>query len=93
MEFQREENRIWLADASGQKIAHVIFPARSEGVVTVSSTYVDPTLRGQGVASRLMEALTRELRESGRKAVPVCSYAVRWFDEHPEAADLLAEKD
>lgn len=92
MEFKKKTGRIWLEDPSGQEIAFVAFPARSEGVVTITSTFVSPVLRGQGVAAALMEALAEELRATGQKTVPVCSYAVRWFEQHPEQADLLAEE-
>lgn len=90
MEFKKKTGRIWLEDPSGQEIAFVAFPAQSEGTVTITSTYVSPVLRGQGVAAALMEALAEELRATGQKVTPVCSYAVRWFEQHPEQADLLA---
>ena len=32
------------------------------------------------------------LYAGGKKAVPVCSYAVAWFEKHPEYADVLASK-
>ena len=28
-------------------------------------------------------------RQDGRKARPTCSYAVHWFETHPEEQDLL----
>lgn len=70
MEFKKRTGRIWLEDPSGQEIAFVAFPARSEGVVTITSTYVSPVLRGQGVAAALMTALAKELRATGRKRCP-----------------------
>ena len=38
-----------------------------------------------------MQRAAEHLRASGRKAVPVCSYAAAWFKKHPEYADVLAE--
>lgn len=90
MEFHKQHDRIWLEDETGREIAFVSFPARDEKTVTIASTVVDDILRGQGVAGQLLDALARELRGSGRKAVPVCSYAAAWFRRHPEQADLLA---
>ena len=37
-------------------------------------------------------ALAGELRSSGRRAIPVCSYAVKWFAAHPEHAEQLAQQ-
>lgn len=91
MEFRKRLDRIWLEDETGREIAFVSFPARDKHTVTIASTVVDDSLRGQGIAGALLDALAQELRASGRKAVPVCSYAVKWFQRHPEQADLLAQ--
>ena len=48
-------------------------------------------LRGQGAAGRLVEAAVAQLRRRDMKAVPTCSYAQRWFQDHPEQGDLLAD--
>lgn len=90
MEFQTEAGRIWLADAQGKTIAEVLFPEEGAGRVNVTHTFVDDSLRGQGVAGKLMEALTAELRRQGKRAVLTCSYAAGWFEKHPENADVLA---
>jgi predicted GNAT family acetyltransferase len=31
------------------------------------------------------------VRAAGSKAIATCPFAVRWFDEHPEERDVLAE--
>ena len=90
MEFKTEEGRIWLPDAAGSMAAEVLFPAGSDGTVQITHTFVDDSLRGQGVAGRLMEAAAQKLRADGKKAKPVYSYAVAWFEKHPEYADVLA---
>lgn len=91
MEFRKRFDRIWLEDETGREIAFVSFPARDTRTVTIASTVVDDSLRGQGIAGALLDALAQDLRASRRKAVPVCSYAVKWFQRHPEQADLLAQ--
>ena len=40
-------------------------------------------------AGKLMAAAARRFRQRELKVVPVCSYAVAWFQDHPEEADLL----
>ena len=90
MEISQEEGRIFALDEGGRLLAEVTFPAR-EGVATIDHTFVDASLRGQGVAGQLLQAAADTLRARGLKARPVCSYAVRWFEQHPEQADLLAD--
>ena len=55
MNFIHESNKIYLNDENNHMIAVVTFPKEAEGVVNIDHTYVDASLRGQGVAGRLME--------------------------------------
>lgn len=93
MNFTYDKNRIWLANETGEAIAFVDFPEFEPGKVEVTHTVVDPSLRGQGVAGKLMEALAGQLAEDGRKAELTCSYAIRWFTKHPEHRDLLIDPE
>ena len=88
MEFRQEPGRIFATGEDGRLLAEVTFPER-EGAAEIDHTFVDPSLRGQGVAGQLLQAAADTLRTQGRKARPTCSYAVRWFETHPEYADLL----
>ena len=88
MEFRQEPGRIFATSEDGRLLAEVTFPER-EGAAEIDHTFVDSSLRGQGVAGQLLQAAADTLRAQGRKARPTCSYAVRWFATHPEYADLL----
>ena len=89
MPYQIEQNEIRYEE-NGAPLAHVTFEDHGPGVVAITHTFVDDTLRGRGIAGELMVQLLQQLRADGRRAVPVCSYAVSWFEKHPEAADVLA---
>ena len=89
MELKYGENKIWLENEAGDMKAYVDFPETGTGRVNVTHTVVDPDLRGQGAAGKLMEALAGKLKEDGKKAELTCSYAVKWFAKHPEHKDLL----
>ena len=93
MAFQSSKSRIWIADEQGRMIAEIDFPEESEGVVNITHTFVDNSLRGQGIAGKITQAAADQLRAEGRKAVLSCSYAVKWFDEHPEYADVLFDPE
>lgn len=90
MEFTIEENRVSFESPEGKLLAEVLFPDLDEQTVEITHTFVDESLRGQGVASQLLFAAANQLRAQGKMAVPKCSYAVRWFQKHPEYADVLA---
>lgn len=91
MDFKRNENQISLYSETGALLAEVTFPYTDESrsAVEVDHTFVDASLRGQGIAGKLMIELADELKKRGLKAVPTCSYAVHWFEKHPEQAHLL----
>ncbi len=91
MDFIQEANKIYLNDDNNHMIAVVTFPKSPEGFVTLDHTFVDPSLRGQGVAGKLMEAAVAYFRSNDLKVKPTCSYAVKWFMEHPECEDVLVK--
>lgn len=88
MTFEYEYERIFAKDQDGHLVAEVTFPV-TNGMAVIDHTFVDESLRGQGVADQLLSAAAGHIRKSGLKAKPTCSYAVRWFSKHPEQSDLL----
>lgn len=91
MEFTYENGRIYSLSDVGDTLAEITFPLVAPGVADVDRTFVDPSLRGQGVAGTLMEAAAAQLRARGLKTRTSCPYAAKWFAAHPEQSDLLAE--
>lgn len=92
MNFIIEKNSIYLKDENEKVIAEVNFPPLNESTVNINKTFVDPILRGQGIAGKLMKSAADELRKDGRKAVFSCSYAVDWFEKNSEEyRDIFAE--
>ena len=89
MEFRYEAERIYLTDVHGRMAAEITFHQRSDRAMSIDHTYVSPELQGRGVAADLVKAAADRFRARGLKAVPVCSYAVKWFAQHPEEQDLL----
>jgi len=89
MNFIHEHNRIYMEDGNHQPIAEVTFPNIKENVVNIDHTFVDNSLRGQGIAGKLMEEAVTNLRNNNQKARLSCSYAIKWFGEHPECSDVL----
>ncbi|MFU0828198.1 MAG: N-acetyltransferase domain-containing protein [Lachnoclostridium sp.] len=89
MEFKHESNRIYLENEDGKVIAEVTFPAVSDSVVNINHTFVDESLRGQGIAGKLMEEVAKWLKAENKKAVLGCSYAVMWFGKNKEYSDLI----
>lgn len=90
MEFQHEPGRYFLEDDAGTLIAEVTYQPIDDGQnVVIDHTFVDPSLRGQGVAGQLVAAVVNEARTTGKKIEPLCTFARHEFDTKPEYADVL----
>lgn len=89
LKFIEEDHRIHASDESGKLLAEITFPLVSSDVVNIDRTFVDESLRGQGVADQLMRLVVEHMQQRRLKAVLTCSYAKRWFSSHPECIELL----
>lgn len=89
MEFTYYPNKITLPGAEGKILGEVSFPVIDAGTVEIDHTFVDDSLRGQGVAGKLMEAAAGQIGAQNKKAVLTCPYAVKWFEKHPEYSGLV----
>lgn len=75
---------------SGRRVGEMTYSRTNPSLVVVDHTYVDPSLRGQGAARHLQDALVAWARETGNKVVPVCSYVKIQFDRDRSIRDVLA---
>lgn len=89
MNFIVENNRIYMEDESKKLLAEVTFENIDEQTVEIDHTFVDKSLSGKGIASELINMLALKLRSENKKAIPTCSYAVKWFEKHTEFKDIL----
>ncbi|MCD4827228.1 MAG: N-acetyltransferase [Acholeplasmataceae bacterium] len=84
MEFIYENHRIYVKNSEDKIIVEATFPLYEKDIVVVDHTFVDPSLRGQGVASQLMHEVCKHVEKMGYKVVSTCPYAVVWFKKHKE---------
>ncbi len=52
--------------------------------VAITRVFTRPTHRGEGLAAVVTDFAVDSIVAGGRRVVPVCSYALAWFDQHPE---------
>ncbi|MBQ7195984.1 MAG: N-acetyltransferase [Synergistaceae bacterium] len=82
MNFEIKRDRILMKNETGKIIAEVTFPETSPGVFVIDHTFVDESLRGQGMASKLVQAAVDEIKKHGGQVKATCSYARKWLNEH-----------
>ena len=89
MDFIQEDDRIYMKNQEGKLVAEVTFPAVSDAAVCINHTFVDNSLRGQGIAGKLVDEVIDYAKAHNKKIKPTCSFAVDWFEKHPEYAEYL----
>ena len=84
LSFQNEKTRIYALDGAGKLIAEITFPMTEPGVYCIDHTFVDGSLRGQGVADQLVRAALEQIRKNGGTPAATCSYDAAWLEKHPQ---------
>lgn len=84
MEFEKSGNRFYKNDEKGKMIAEVTYVPAGEEKVILDHTFVDPSLRGQGIAHQLVDRVVEEMQKEHKKIVPLCPYAKVLFEREPE---------
>lgn len=82
MQLQQEHNRIFALNEEGRLVAEITFPETQPGLYTIDHTFVDASLRGQGMADRLVRAALEQIRAADGAAQATCSYAAAWMEKN-----------
>ncbi|SEG14395.1 hypothetical protein SAMN05660865_01845 [Caloramator fervidus] len=93
MDWKFEDGRIYSVDEKGELMAETTYVVKENGEVDIDHTYVNPVLRGQGVASKMMEVVVEFLREKGVKVTASCSYAHNWLKKNKEKYSDIISKE
>lgn len=89
MLYTYQKDELFVLKEDGNYLVHATFSIYEEGVVNIDHTFVDPSLRGQGVASEMMHEVMKHLKENQMKVVATCPYAVVWLKKHKEYNDMI----
>lgn len=74
----------------GKRLAEMTYSRANEALVIIDHTEVDESLRGQGVARKLLDAAVSWARDTHTKIIATCPYARTQFDRDPSIRDVLA---
>ena len=82
MNFIKEENRIYCLDDNQKKVAQITFEEIEKGIFNINHTFVDESLRGQGIASKLVQEAVNEIESRNGSVQATCSYAKKWLEKN-----------
>lgn len=85
IELKLEQNGkgAFVIEEAGERIAEMVIGISGSNM-TVFHTEVSDKLKGQGVASRLLETMVAYAREHKLKVIALCPYVSAQFKRHPD---------
>jgi hypothetical protein len=86
---ESENKGRFFIEEEGKMLAQITWVKETEDHIILDHTFVDDSLRGQGIARQLFNKVIELAREREIKIQPVCSYAQKMFEQNPEIADLM----
>ncbi|TNE39062.1 MAG: N-acetyltransferase [Alphaproteobacteria bacterium] len=95
--FSKEE----LRDTHGRYVAAlegydepviIEFTRRHEGLISADHVETPTSLRGKGLALKLVEHMVADARAHHFRIIPKCTYVMKQYDRHPEWADVFTAK-
>ncbi|GAA5004275.1 GNAT family N-acetyltransferase [Acinetobacter puyangensis] len=93
MNIQHQDNTqngsFFINDSNHQKIAELSYFWNTPNHFSIDHTWVDDSLRGQGVARLLFDAAIAFARERKVTIVPICAYADAMFRRDSSFSDVL----
>lgn len=65
-------------------MGEVDYPNIDDKTVNITHTFVDPSLRGKGIANQMLKKVFEYLQENNIEVICTCSYAKKWVNHHKE---------
>ncbi|WP_282630876.1 GNAT family N-acetyltransferase [Empedobacter sedimenti] len=84
-----EKNGVFmLLDDNNKEVGELTFMLKDEQML-INHTGVNPELRGQGLAEKLVLEAVDYARKNQLKIRPFCSYVSVYVGKHPEVQDVI----
>jgi predicted GNAT family acetyltransferase len=78
----------FFVEQDGNLLAEMVY-AKEPGRMIIEHTEVDESLRGRNIGLQLVENGIEFAREQRLKIIPLCQFAKKVIEEHPEFQDVL----
>ena len=78
-----------LLDEQNIAVGELTFLVRDNKQMLINHTGVNPNLRGQGLAEKLVLEAVDYARKNQLKILPFCSYVSVYIGRHPEVQDVV----
>lgn len=89
MNINRGLKQLYIGPSEDDYIARITYEEKIPGVWVIMHTNVDVSLRGQGIAQKLLDELVVFAKEENKQLYPVCSYAITGLNRNEEYKKLI----
>ncbi|MDN7246499.1 GNAT family N-acetyltransferase [Planococcus shenhongbingii] len=92
MKIIKSDSRHCIENEKGETIAEIRFVPTESNLLIIDQTFVTDSLRGQGIAGRLVASAVDTAREQNKKIIPLCSFAKAEFNKKTEYQAMQANR-
>lgn len=92
MKYIYKNNEIQVFNDKDEQVGRAKIPFESDNIINVTSVFIDPSLRGGGEASKLMNEVYEFAKREELLVKNTCPYAVAWFKRNKDKHDVLADQ-
>jgi len=78
-------------EENGREIARIDYAVASPDEIIISHTEVNPEMKGQGIGSKILDAVTEHARRNNIRIIASCLFVKAQFTKHKEKyQDVIA---
>ncbi|MCE4971483.1 N-acetyltransferase [Staphylococcus chromogenes] len=86
---QAGRNKFYIGEDETSPQAEITYTFVEEDTIDMTHTFVDPSLRGSGVAKQLFNAVIEKAQNEQLQIIPSCSYVRVQFERDASLQHLL----
>lgn len=90
---ETEGKGMFFIEKDGDIVAELTYTMKDNNIMTLDHSETEPGYTGQGFASGLVKHSVEYAREKDIKIDPLCEYAAKQFEKHPEYREVQITED
>lgn len=78
--FTKDANGFYMHDEYHKLLAEITYSS-SNSIIIIDHTFVDSSLRGQGIGGKLVSEVVKLAIDTNKKIIPLCPFAKKIFEQ------------
>lgn len=89
MKRNLDENRLFWTNDANDQVGQILYsPMPDHATLICEEVLVNPQFRGRGIGGKIMADFVEFAKEREQKIYPLCPFALKYFQNHPELAGM-----